>query len=253
MQAKQKLFQAQEASDVAILGVDDAYSEAICRSMLREENQQVIPVTVSQQTSKGVMVKGGCIFDHGEQVADLANCLTLQGVHNHQNAAVAYAVCHALGIAHDAIQRGLETYPGLAHRMQRVAEMHGVLYVNDSKATNADAAAKSLATYEHIHWILGGVAKEGGIESLASYFPKIRHAYVIGQAAEAFAETLKGHVSVSHSDTLEKAVMQARGQAKAGEVVLLAPACASFDQFANFEQRGEVFTQLVLEAQTHAV
>jgi UDP-N-acetylmuramoylalanine--D-glutamate ligase len=243
--AKKKLFSGQTMEDVAVVGVDDEYSAALAQELVKRSVQQVVPVSVQARAQAGVSVQDAVLYEQGNEVLSLQDCVNLQGTHNHQNAAVAFALCRSLGLDAKQIFQGFETYPGLAHRMQRVAEKKGVLYVNDSKATNADAAARSLATYERIHWIAGGVAKAGGIESLEVYFPKVVKAYLIGQAEEAFAQTLEGKAEVLRCGTLEEAVKQARKNAKKGEVVLLAPACASFDQFASFEMRGDMFAALV--------
>ena len=140
------------------------------------------------------------------------------------------------------------TYPGLQHRQELIADRNGILFINDSKATNADAVAKALACYDNVHWIIGGQAKEGGITSLTEYFPRIAHAYLIGDAANQFAETLGSQVAFTHCGTLDKAVAaaaQAAQSAGGPAVVLLSPACASWDQFSSFEHRGDVFRTLV--------
>ena len=171
----------------------------------------------------------------------------MQGAHNWENAAAAFAAVRVLGIDPEKIADGLRRFPGLAHRMEQVAEHKGVRFVNDSKATNADAAARALATYDRIYWIAGGVAKAGGIESLAQYFPKVAKAYLIGKSAQDFAATLEGRVRHALSGTLDEAVAQAAHDAAGDEnaVVLLSPACASFDQFPDFEKRGDAFRDAV--------
>ena len=180
---------------------------------------------------------------------DLAGIGSLRGVHNAQNAAAAYAAARALGIGHDAIQAGLKSFPGLAHRMEQVGRKSKVLFVNDSKATNADAAARALASFHDIFWIAGGRAKEGGIEPLREFFPRIRKAYLIGEAAADFAKTLGSAVAHENVGTLERAVSLTAREAEASglkePVVLLSPACASFDQYPNFEVRGDAFRELV--------
>jgi len=246
--AKCHIFDRQERNDVAIIGIDDAASESLCRELIAAGQQRVMPIMTTQTSSKGIWVKDATLhnpFASPEVTYDLTPIVSLQGEHNHQNAAAAYAACWSVGLPHEAITQGLSTFPGLDHRMQFIAEYQGVRYINDSKATNADAAEKSLKTFDRIHWIIGGVAKSGGIEPLAKYFPKIVHAYLIGDAQEAFANTLEGHVSYSRCHTLENAFGQAAANAKEGEVVLLAPACASFDQFKSFEFRGRAFADLV--------
>jgi UDP-N-acetylmuramoylalanine--D-glutamate ligase len=250
--AKRHIFDRQDTNDTAIIGVDDAYSEAIAREMLVEKNQRVIPISVTQTVGNGLHAAGGIISNAlaaPKTHADIASVKALQGAHNWQNATAAYAACFALGMAHETILAGLQTFPGLAHRMQWLGEWHGVAFVNDSKATNADATEKALLTYENIYWILGGVAKEGGIAPLQKYFHKIRRAYLIGEASKAFAHMLGDNVKHTACGTLDIAVAHATrdalADAAAKPVILLSPACASFDQFKNFEQRGEHFMALV--------
>ncbi|MGH6664380.1 MAG: glutamate ligase domain-containing protein, partial [Pseudolabrys sp.] len=182
-------------------------------------------------------------------VAELAGIGSLRGAHNAQNAACAIAACLALGLDLPAIQKGLATFPGLAHRMQPIGRKGNVLFVNDSKATNADSTAKALASFTDIFWIAGGKPKTGGIESLAGFFPRIAKAFLIGEAADEFARTLDGKVPYEKSGVLAAAVEAAARDAAASglkePVVLLSPACASFDQYANFEVRGKAFTELV--------
>jgi UDP-N-acetylmuramoylalanine--D-glutamate ligase len=180
---------------------------------------------------------------------DLAGIGSLRGVHNAQNAAAAYAATRALGLSHEQIQAGLKSFPGLAHRMEEVGRKGRVLFVNDSKATNADAAAMALASFRNIFWIAGGRAKLGGIEPLREFFPRIRKVYLIGEAAADFAKTLGSAVGHETVETLERAVPLAAREAEASglkePVVLLSPACASFDQYPNFEVRGDAFRELV--------
>ena len=182
-------------------------------------------------------------------MAQLAGIGSLRGQHNAQNAACAVAACLALGLDLAAIQKGLASFPGLAHRMQPIGRKGNVLFVNDSKATNADSAARALASFHDIFWIAGGKPKTGGITSLAEYFPRIRKAYLIGEAAKEFAATLDGKVVYDIVETLDRAIPLAARDAEASglqePVVLLSPACASFDQYPNFEVRGKAFTDLV--------
>jgi UDP-N-acetylmuramoylalanine--D-glutamate ligase len=179
---------------------------------------------------------------------DLNAVPRLPGRHNWQNAAAAYAATRALGLARAEIVAGIASFPGLAHRQETVATIDGVRFINDSKATNADAAATALACYDAIYWIAGGVPKAGGIASLSEYFPRIRRAFLIGDAADDFAATLGDAVPHEIAGTLERAIAAAFAAAKAnggGGIVLLSPACASFDQFADFEARGAAFRALV--------
>ena len=180
-------------------------------------------------------------------VLDLADAPALPGSHNAQNAAAAAAACRALGLARGEIAGGLVTFGGLPHRLERVAEARGVAFVNDSKATNADSAARALASYDRVVWIAGGEAKEGGIESLVPFFPRIARAFLIGRDAPVLARTLASH-GVPHevAGTLDAAVPAAAAAAFGGAapVVLLSPACASWDQFSGFDARGERFRDL---------
>jgi UDP-N-acetylmuramoylalanine--D-glutamate ligase len=169
----------------------------------------------------------------------------LQGPHNAQNAAAAIAVCEALGVSGEDIAQGLRTYPGLPHRMERIAEKNGILFVNDSKATNPDSTAPALAAYPYIHWIVGGRAKSDGLGPCADQLGHVRAAYTIGEAGPMFAQLLEGRVPVSRCGLLANAVSEAAGAARSGEVVLLSPACASFDQFRDYEARGDAFRAMV--------
>jgi UDP-N-acetylmuramoylalanine--D-glutamate ligase len=186
------------------------------------------------------------------EVCDLLRARALPGRHNWQNAAAAYAAARALGVSLADAAEGLMSFPGLAHRMELVGQLDGVSLVNDSKATNADAARAAMSAYPKFFWIAGGVAKAGGIESLADLFPRVEKAYLVGDAAPAFAATLDGHAPVTISGDLASATAAAFADARAyvaangGEaVVLLSPACASFDQFPDFEKRGDAFRQIV--------
>ena len=187
--------------------------------------------------------------DDGDLLATLGGIDTLRGPHNGQNASAAYCACESLGIDAKTLEEGLESYPGLAHRMEILGSIGACTYVNDSKATNADSTAKALNSFAAgIHWILGGKSKDGGIESLEPYFHNVSHAYLIGDAAEQFAETLAKHpaITLHRCGTLARAVEEAAHTAGGRPAtVLLSPACASFDQFKDFEDRGDQFRALV--------
>ena len=186
------------------------------------------------------------ILARGADIADQSAWPSLQGPHNAQNAACAIATCTALGLDREQIEQGLRTYPGLPHRMERIGEKAGVLYVNDSKATNATATAPALAAYPLIHWILGGVPKTDDLDDCAPYFDHVKAAYTIGEAGPMFARILKAaNKPVIESGTLDQAVRDARDAANPGEVVMLSPACASFDQFKDYEARGDAFRAAV--------
>ena len=183
------------------------------------------------------------------KVMELSEAPHLRGVHNWQNAALAFAATKPFVKDLRIIAAAIASFPGLAHRMEEVGHIGKTAFINDSKATNADATAKALAVYPDIFWIAGGKAKDGGIESLAPYFPRIRRAYLIGEAAHAFSRTLDGKAPYEISGTLDTAVIAAARDAAtsqaAAPVVLLSPACASYDQFKDFEQRGDAFRTAV--------
>jgi UDP-N-acetylmuramoylalanine--D-glutamate ligase len=178
--------------------------------------------------------------------AQQADWPALQGPHNGQNAAAAYAACMALGLGHDEIVSGFASFGGLPHRMERIGMHKGVLYVNDSKATNADSTAPALGAYPHVHWIVGGKRKTDDLDACLPYMSHVRAAYVIGEAKHVFFDLISPHVPVTKSATLEQAVIDAALAAKSGEVVLLSPACASQDQFRDYEHRGQVFREAFL-------
>ncbi len=234
-----------------IIGVDDEFGREMAKN-LAAVRKNIIPISIQGIVPHGYVGGERNIYRTGgseaADIADLTGIGSLRGSHNMQNALAALAACSALGIDDGTLQEGLRSFPGLAHRMEEIARKGDVLFINDSKATNADSAAKALASFEGIYWIAGGKPKEGGIASLAEFFPRIRKAYLIGEAAQDFADTLAGRVPHEVVGTLEAAVSAAARDAQAsgsGGVVLLSPACASFDQFPNFEVRGDRFRQLV--------
>jgi UDP-N-acetylmuramoylalanine--D-glutamate ligase len=249
--AKRHIFDRQDRTCTAVVGVDDALSAAMADG-LAAGPARLVRISARGVLRGGVYVAHGRVIDdRGEAPVRLASLIgnaTLPGTHNAQNAAAAAALAASLGIGANEIAAGIASFPGLPHRQQRVATVAGVTFVNDSKATNADAAARALACYPRLFWIAGGRAKEGGIRPLARDFPRIAHAFLIGESAAEFAATL-AEAGVAHtvSGTLEAAVAQAfaAARAEAPSVVLLSPACASFDQFRDFEARGEAFTAAV--------
>ena len=251
--AKRRIFEQQEPADTAVVGVDDEICRGIASDVRRARRQKVVPISAERAVEGGVYVVDGILTDDTEakaaRVMEMKRAPRLPGRHNWQNAAAAFAAARRAGVSAAAAAAGIESFPGLAHRQELIATIDGIRYVNDSKATNADAAAKALACYDTVYWIAGGLPKAGGIASLAPFFPRIRHAFLIGEAADAFARTLEGQVPYSNLGDLESAVEAARVRATRerieGAVVLLSPACASFDQFANFEERGEAFRALV--------
>ncbi len=251
--AKRRIFRGQRRPQAAVIGADDPPSRAILRELVAAGTRTMVPISAETGAPGGVFVDNGVLIDDmtgaAARVLDLRDVARLPGRHNWQNAAAAYAAARCLDVAPAAIAAGIASFPGLAHRQELIAAIDGVRYVNDSKATNADAAAKALACYDDIYWIAGGVPKEGGIAPLAPFFPRLRRAFLIGQASDAFAATLEGRAAFTRCGDLAGAVAAAREAALAERrphpVVLLSPACASFDQFANFEERGEVFRRLV--------
>jgi UDP-N-acetylmuramoylalanine--D-glutamate ligase len=226
--AKRAIFERQTGNDLAVIGIDDEPSREMAAWL------HTRPATVVEISER-------------DQVPGIENARALPGSHNVQNAAAASVMAAFLGAPAKQIIEGIETYPGLPHRQERVAEISGIVFVNDSKATNADSAARALGCYDRLIWIAGGMAKEGGIRPLADYFPRIALALLIGRDAPILAETLAAH-GVPHRivGTLEAAVAQAWEAARTGaaNVVLLSPACASWDQFTGFDQRGDVFRAL---------
>lgn len=248
---KARLLAGVQASGTAVVGVDDNQCAAIADRAERA-GTRVVRISVRRPLADGIFLEGERIaFAQGGAnlfSAALTGIGSLRGTHNAQNAACAFAVANALGISYEQIAAALKTFPGLAHRMEEVGRKGPVLFINDSKATNADAAARALASFTEIFWIAGGKPKEGGLTGLEGYFPRIKKAYLIGESAEAFSRQL-GKVPHVISGTLEKALLEAAKDAEAANlqhpVVLLSPACASYDQFPNFEVRGDTFRSLV--------
>jgi UDP-N-acetylmuramoylalanine--D-glutamate ligase len=242
-----------EPNGTAVIAVDDRYTRDAADRVERA-GKKVVRVSVVAPLREGLYAEGtrivGAKNGKASPIAQLTGIGSLRGVHNAQNAAAAIAVARALGVGLPEIQTALTTFPGLPHRMEEVGRLGKVLYVNDSKATNADSAARALASFGDIYWIAGGKPKTGGITSLAEFFPKIREAYLIGEAAQEFATTLEGKVPYEMSGVLSAAVdaatRDAHGSDAAEPVVLLSPACASFDQYRNFEVRGTAFRDIVL-------
>jgi UDP-N-acetylmuramoylalanine--D-glutamate ligase len=249
---KERLVAGVPVSGTAVVGVDDNWCQAVA-DRLEKAGKRVTRVSVRRPLADGLYVEAQQVIlaggGSGRPIAHIGGIGSLRGAHNAQNAACATAAGLALGLSVEAIQRGLWSFPGLAHRMEEIGRKDRALFVNDSKATNADAAARALASFTDIFWIAGGRAKTGGIASLAGFFPRIRKAYLIGEAAAEFAAALDGKVPHEIAATLDRAVeLAARDAAASGlpePVVLLSPACASFDQYPNFEVRGAAFRELV--------
>jgi UDP-N-acetylmuramoylalanine--D-glutamate ligase len=249
---KERLIAGVQGHGTAIVGVDDDWCRAVA-DRVEQDGKNVVRVSVEGLLSDGLTADGASIVSNlagvSHPLVDLAGIGSLRGLHNAQNAAFAAASVEVWKFDPRIIQQGLSSFPGLPHRMEEVGRQGRVLFINDSKATNADAAEKALLSFDDIFWIIGGKAKDGGIAPLRSLFPKVRKAYLIGEATEMFAETLEGAVPYEKCGTLDVAVeAAARDAAEIRDresVVLLSPACASYDQFRNFEIRGDTYRHLV--------
>ena len=249
--AKRRLF-AEGGPDRAVIGVDEAEGAYLANQLSEgPQDDRVIRVSSGQKLDQfgwSVFARKGFLAEwrKGRQMAsiDLREIAGLPGAHNHQNACAAYAACRALGIAPKLIEGALQSFAGLPHRSQLVGERGGVRFVNDSKATNVDAAAKALQAFPKIRWIAGGMGKDGGIAALQPFLGSVVKAYLIGHSARDFALQI-GDTPHEICETMARAVALAASEAQAGEVVLLAPAAASFDQYPNFEKRGEDFAAQV--------
>ena len=249
---KERLVAGVQSQGTAIIGVDDTWCRASA-DRIEQAGKRVVRVSVKNSLPDGIFVDHETVWRASggarSEVAKIGGIGSLRGLHNAQNAACASACALALGVSTDVLQKGLRSFPGLAHRMEQVGRRGNVLFVNDSKGTNADAAAHALSSFADIFWIAGGKPKAGGITGLAEYFPRIRKAYLIGEAAPEFAGTLGDRVPHEISETLDVAVANAARDAETSglsdPVVLLSPACASFDQYRNFEIRGAAFRDLV--------
>ncbi|TNE42135.1 MAG: UDP-N-acetylmuramoyl-L-alanine--D-glutamate ligase [Alphaproteobacteria bacterium] len=236
-----------------VLGVNSIQTQAICTELKVRDNGRLLPVAVGEVLSYGYFVIGGVLWDGthsvSDEVVDLKEVDALTGAHNWENAAAAYACGRALGLDPARLVEGLKSFPGLPHRQENLPELRGVRFVNDSKATNAEAAAKALVCYDNIYWIAGGRLKQGGVSDLVSLMGPVVRAYLIGEGAAEIAETLKGRVEMTQCGTLERALDRAMRDAlsegRPDPVILLSPACASFDQYPDFEKRGDAFKAAV--------
>ncbi|OUS11759.1 UDP-N-acetylmuramoylalanine--D-glutamate ligase [Rhodospirillales bacterium 47_12_T64] len=255
IKAKKHIFDRQTKPQAAIIGMDDDDSRNVFDQINAEGRVKTIPISGQSRLAEGVYVVEGQLIDDCfgplTDIADLSAIERLPGNHNHQNAAAAFATCRSLGLTAEEILSGMKSFPGLAHRQELVITNNGIRYINDSKATNADAAARALGSYENIYWIAGGRAKEGGIESLIPYSDRIHRAYLIGESAGDFSAQLGNSIPHELCKTLDRAVKKAANDATAdgleNAAVLLSPACASWDQYRSFELRGDHFKQCVTE------
>ena len=249
--AKRRIFQSRKTAPY--VGIDDPYGFAIWQE-LKAEGRAVDPVSVERPMDDDLgmyLMDDWLTYNAGGRpapIVDLSKARSLPGRHNAQNAAFAFLAVNDMGIPEETVVKGLLTFPGLAHRMEAVGHIGHVRFINDSKATNADAARQALASYPSVFWIAGGKPKDGGIDDLTDLFPRVTKAYLIGEAAEAFAATL-GDTPHVISKTMDAAVVAAAADAASAggdQIVLLSPACASFDQYPDFEVRGEAFRAAVL-------
>jgi len=250
---KERLLRQVPKDGQVIVGVDDVYGASVFTALSSNGGAAATPVSVGKILGRGIFVVDGMLYDaqgqRATEVMAMEDAPRLPGAHNWQNIALAYAAARNFLKDSRAIAGAISSFPGLAHRMEDVGHIGRTHFVNDSKATNADASARALACYPDIYWIAGGKPKDGGIASLSEYFPRVRKAYLIGEAMDDFARTLDGRVAFARSGTLDKAVEDAAADAaRSGApapVVLLSPASASYDQFKDFEQRGDAFRALV--------
>jgi UDP-N-acetylmuramoylalanine--D-glutamate ligase len=251
--AKRRILLNQGKGDTAIIGVDDDWGQRICTEITAANRRTIWPISARKAMGRGVYALQGRLYDATDgrvtELADLTPARALPGRHNWQNAAAAYAAARALGLTAAEAIDGLMTFPGLAHRMETIGAIDGVWFVNDSKATNIDAARQAMSAYPRFYWIAGGRPKSG-IGCLSDLFGNVAKAYLIGEAAADFARTLEGRAPATICGTVAEAVRAAhRDAAASGEadpIVLFSPACASFDQFSDFEARGEAFRAAVL-------
>ncbi|HTW34641.1 MAG TPA: UDP-N-acetylmuramoyl-L-alanine--D-glutamate ligase [Rhizomicrobium sp.] len=258
---KARLLERTDAQGNAVIGVDDPYTASIHTRLAARGRAETVPVSVGKVLGRGVFAVDGALYDawgsRASRAMDLSLATHLPGAHNWQNAALAFAATKPFVKDTRSIVQAIASFPGLAHRIEDVGRVGKVRFVNDSKATNADAAERALVCFNDIFWIAGGRPKAGGIESLVQHFPRIRKAYLIGEAAGEFARTLDGRVTYEIAATLDQAVNSAAADARLASVstpvVLLSPACASFDQFRDFEARGDAFRAAVSKLSHPAV
>ncbi len=251
---KRRLLEMQGPEDTAVVSVDDQECTRIYVALGARGAQRVIPFSAEHPVENGVYVRDGVVYDGTDgadrQIADLSQNPALVGKHNWQNAAAAVAAVAALGIRGDGVEQGLLSFPGLAHRQELIADIDGVRFVNDSKATNPVSAARALSCYGAVYWIAGGRAKDGDLDALDPYLERVNKAYLIGTAENKFIQALEGRTAWERCGTLDVAVASAARDAAQdgieGAVVLLSPACASFDQFRDFEARGDAFRKIVM-------
>ena len=243
VESKKNIFASKGVSQQVIIGIDDAESLAVFKELQRDSSKAITPISLCQKLEKGLSVIEGILCDDGEKVADLNSFSNLPGSHNHQNIAAAYGAMKAL--KEDVDFEEVATFKGLPHRQELIARRGDVVLINDSKATNIESTLRALACYENVSLIMGGVAKESGLQGLEAYKNTIAHVFIYGQAASQFSKELtEKNIPYSVFKTLEEATFEALSKTTNG-TVLFSPACASFDQFKNFEERGDAFKDYV--------
>ncbi|MEE2694552.1 MAG: UDP-N-acetylmuramoyl-L-alanine--D-glutamate ligase [Pseudomonadota bacterium] len=253
--AKKNIFKG--SGGFAVVGVDDKISQDVFHELVSRNDRVVVPVSVERSVKRGISVVNGILYDTMDSlpgfVMDVTKLAELPGSHNWHNIAIAYAAARLMGLSRDAVSGSVSSYTGLPHRMEKVGLINGVTYINDSKATNMVAAAKALACYDKIYWIMGGRAKEIAIGEVDELLSRVLRIYTIGESGAEFEKSFRERLHVRNSGTLVKAFSDATKDVMSdgddGGVVLLSPACASFDQFENFEARGEAFRKLVAKLQ----
>lgn len=247
--SKKTVLRNANKKQVLVIGVDDEFSAKVADEVERGGHWRVIRISSQRMLEHGISGIDGHLYNDGNELFSIKKAATLPGAHNWQNAVAALAVTNALGVDIGKIEKGIHSYPGLPHRQQLIRTIDGIRFINDSKATNADATSKALSCYDAIYWIVGGKPKDGGLNGLEPFMPRIKHSFLIGAAANDFQNWLSGKAASSMSKTLDVAVREAAQMASAAgdkeAVVLLSPACASYDQFNNYEHRGEEFAKFV--------
>lgn len=255
MKAKMRLVDGLTSDGKIVVGVGSRPTQELCTRYTLSRKEALIPISSDRVLGEGIFVVGGLLYDgmlpNAEKVADIKPVASLAGRHNWENAAAAYAVCHTLGTERGLFQSAFESFKGLPHRTRIVAEIGKVLFVDDSKATNLEAASRAISAFNDVFWIAGGRGKGEDFRDLEPTFPKIRRAYLIGEASSEIAAALEGAVDYVEAETMARAVALAAREASVSKapqpVVLLSPACASFDQYRDFEERGETFGNLANE------
>ena len=251
--AKTRIFAGNKKPQTAVIGVDDDETRRIAEALATDDRRRVVRVTREKPAEGMVGAEGSKLVDRSEGavrvVVDLKDAPDLPGRHNAQNAAAAYAATRALGVAPETIAAAMKTYRSLPHRLERVATVDGITYVNDSKATSPEATVWALTSYERVYWIAGGLSKEVGYDALVPHLKRIVHGFLVGKAAKEIADFLARHkIPYTIAETLDRAVAAAHAKAqaeRAAKIVLLSPACASFDQYRSFSARGDAFRTLV--------